>query len=105
MAVSICIDYFYHAEAYRAIGANIFLVPAMTHQTIRFIKAAEFLAQRNLAATFIANSAYAAKKDKDDIHVNGRSFYLLPEAPRNSTPASRKDGELLIYEFEALTKS
>jgi predicted amidohydrolase len=105
LVVSICIDFFHHVEAYRSTGANVFLVPAMTYQTIRLVKAAEFLAERNLAASFLANSAWAAKKDKNEIHENGLSFYILPEVTRKSTLAEKKNGELLIYEFKKLTNS
>ena len=103
ISVCICIDFFHreHLEAYRQSGINIFLVPAMTPRNIRFLKTAGLLAGNNLAAAFVSNSGYAAKKENSSIHKDGASFYFLPRKGERGVFAVGEDSDLLIFDMKS----
>ena len=107
ISVCICLDFFHknHIEGFRKAGINVFLVPAMTPQNIRFLEIAGTAAEDNLAASFFSNSGYAAKKEKSGIHAEGASFYFLPRTREKGTLATGKNKQLLIFDFGELIKS
>lgn len=107
ISVCICLDFFHkkHIEGFRKTGINVFLVPAMTPQNIRFLEIAGTAAEDNLAASFFSNSGYAAKKEKSGIHAEGASFYFLPRTREKGTLATGKNKGLLIFDFGELIKS
>lgn len=106
ISVCICIDFFHEDlfEAYRQTKANIFLVPAMTPQVDKFLQASKEFARKNLAASFISNSGFAAKKEKSGIHRNGASFYFLPRNGENGVLAIEENKDLLIFNLRELIK-
>jgi predicted amidohydrolase len=100
IAVCICIDFFHkeHMETYRQAGINLFLVPAMSPQVIRFLETAALFCGDNLAASFIANNGYAAKKRNSGIHEDGASFYILPNRSRKNVRATGENSSLLVFD-------
>jgi predicted amidohydrolase len=107
ISVSICIDFFHkeHLEVYRQTKTNIFLVPAMTYQNIRFLQTAGIFARDNLASSFISNNGYIAKKEKSGINMKGASFYFLPRTMEPGIMAKEENGNLLIFDVGKLIKS
>jgi predicted amidohydrolase len=107
IAVCICIDFFHkeHMETFRQAGINVFLVPAMSPQIIRFLESAALFAGDNLAASFISNNGYAAKKGSSGIHEDGASFYILPNRSRKNVQAASENLSLLVFDSKKLTKS
>ncbi len=106
IAVCICIDYFHpdHQESWRLSGINLFLTPAMTPGTRRFRDVSRLLGASNLAASFIANSGWAAKKQQDGgIHRDGACFYYLPDKKQNVIIAGENE-TLLIFDLGLLTR-
>lgn len=109
ISICICLDFFHkeHIEAYIQTGTNIFLVPAMSPQNIRFLQNAGLYARENLASSFVSNNGFAAKKDKSGagIHENGASFYFLPRKGEKGTPAIGENRHLLVFDIKKLMKS
>jgi hypothetical protein len=92
-------------ETFRQAGINVFLVPAMSPQIIRFLESAALFAGDNLAASFISNNGYAAKKGNSGIHEDGASFYILPNRSRKNVQAASENLSLLVFGSKNLTKS
>ncbi len=104
IAVCVCIDFFHpdHQEAWRLSGINLFLSPAMSPGNTRFKDVSRLLGASNLASSFIANSGWAAKKQKEGgIHQDGACFYYLPDKKRNLTFAGENE-EMLIFDMNSL---
>ncbi|MCU0287550.1 MAG: hypothetical protein MUF15_14290, partial [Acidobacteria bacterium] len=109
ISVCICIDFFHkdHLEAYLQSEVNMFLVPAMSPQNIRFLQNAGIFARDNLASSFVSNNGYVAKKEKTGsvIHEHGASFYFLPRKGESGITAIGQNSDLLIFDLKKLMKS
>ena len=101
IAICICIDYFHkmHQAALQNSGINLFLVPAMTHTVTKFWYNRESLGDANLAATFVSNSSYIARKTDGGVHEKGASFYYLPARENPLRSAVGRTADLLIFEL------
>lgn len=102
LAVCICIDFFEkdHQETLKASGTNVFLVPAMSKRTDRFVASATMLSRDMLAATFVANHGETALKLEDgSIDSGGASFVQLPSNQDSTKYAVGADEDLLVYSF------
>ncbi len=106
LAVCICIDFFHkdHAEAFRNSGANVFLVPAMTHKASRFRDTAQMLGSCGLASSFVANSGTMAEKNENGISSKGASFCYVPDTKIRHVDATCGQSRMLILSFRVNEK-